>query len=152
MLPPDDDEGFTVPEKLPLYLKGREVFTLTKKIADLIDEEDEILTSLKDCMLLDAAFLTVKVAGAEAADLYDLRMENATLIRKAAQDLLSHCKSLEMFGYKDVQYLRLLREAIEEYRFLFVEWVQGFDPWNFVNDRWGLFNPPGVQAQEEDSD
>ncbi|RNI30597.1 hypothetical protein [Rufibacter latericius] len=152
MLPPDDFEGFTVPEQLPLYLKGREVYDLTKKIASLIEEEDEILSSLKEYMLLDASLLTVKVAGAEAADLYDLRMENATLIRKAAQDLLSQCKSLEMFGYKDVQYLNLLREAIEEYRYLFVDWVQGFDPWNFVNDRWGLFNPPGVQAQDPDDE
>ncbi|KAA3438215.1 hypothetical protein [Rufibacter hautae] len=152
MLPPDDDEGFAVPEQLPLYLKGREIFSLTKKIAGLIDEEDEILSSLKEYMLLDASFLTVKVAGAEAADLYDLRMENATLIRKAANDLLSHCNSLEMFGFKDVQYFHLLREAVEEYRYLFVDWVQGFDPWNYVTDKWGLFNPPGVQAQDAEDD
>ncbi|GGK68515.1 hypothetical protein ACD591_17180 [Rufibacter glacialis] len=152
MLPPEDDEGFTVPEQLPLYQKGREIYSLTKKIAGLIEEEDEVLSSLKECMLFDASLLTVKVAGAEAADLYDLRMENATFIRKAALDLLSHCTSLEMFGYRDTHYLPLLREALEEYRFLFIDWVQGFDPWNYVNDRWGLFNPPGVQAQDPDDD
>ncbi|ALJ00533.1 hypothetical protein [Rufibacter tibetensis] len=152
MLPPKDDEGFSVPEQLPLYRKGKEIYHLTKKISGLIEEEDEVLSSLKEYMLLDASLLTVKVAGAEAADLFDLRMENATFIRKAAQDLLSHCSSLEMFGFKDVYYLHLLRDAIDEYRILFIEWVQGFDPWNYVNDRWGLFNPPGVQAQDSDDD
>ncbi|WP_181306338.1 hypothetical protein [Rufibacter sp. XAAS-G3-1] len=152
MLPPNDNEGFAVPEQLPLYLKGREIFRLTKEIVSLIDEENEILSSLKEYMLLDASFLTVKVVGAEAADLYDLRMENATLIRKAAQDLLSHCHSLEMFGFKEVHYFQLLRDAVEEYRLLFVDWVQGFDPWNYVTDRWGLFNPPGIQPHDTEED
>ncbi len=40
-------------------------------------------------MLSDVAQLTVKVAGAEAAGLYDLRMENEAIIRKAAHDLIT---------------------------------------------------------------
>ncbi|WP_192821037.1 hypothetical protein [Rufibacter sp. LB8] len=144
MLPPEDDDDFNLPDDMALYQKGREILQLTMKITALIEDEEEIHVSLKEFMFQDAALLTVKVAGAEAADLYDLRMENATLIRKAARDLLSHCTSLEMFGFKDVQYFLLLRQAIEEYRLLFIEWVQGFDPWNYVTDSWGLFNPPGV--------
>jgi hypothetical protein len=38
-------------------------------------------------MLSDAMLLTVKVAGAEAGGLYDIRMEAAAIIRKAARDL-----------------------------------------------------------------
>ncbi|MFB9862002.1 hypothetical protein [Rufibacter immobilis] len=144
MLPPPDDEDFALPDQLPLYQKGREIFAVTQKIVALIEADEEILVSLKDCMLQDAALLTVKVAGAEAGDLYDLRMENATLIRKAARDLLTHCTSLEMFGYQDVHYLRILRELVEDYRLFFLDWVQGFDPWHAVPDPWGLFNPPGV--------
>jgi hypothetical protein len=152
MLPPDDHEDFRIPEKLLLYQKGREILAITEKIVSLIEEDDEILSSLKEYMMLDAAQLTVKVAGAEAADLYDLRMENATIIRKAARDLQAHLSSLKMFGYKDIQYFHLLRDAIEDYRVLFVEWVQGFDPWNYTPDRWGLFNPPGIQPQDGDDE
>ncbi|WP_205500805.1 hypothetical protein [Rufibacter psychrotolerans] len=152
MLPPHDNEDFTVPEQLLLYQKGREIMALTETIGDLIEEEEEILFALKQDMLLDATYLTVKVASAEAADLYDLRMENAALIRKAARDLLSHCTSLEMFGFKDGYYLTLLREAVEEYRHLFIEWVQSFDQWNFIVDRWGLFNPPGIQPQDQEDE
>ncbi|WP_066836578.1 hypothetical protein [Rufibacter ruber] len=152
MLPPEEDgEEFSLPDQLELYQKGREIFQLTVKIAALIEEDQEIHVSLMEQMLEDASLLTVKVAGAEASDLYDLRMENATLIRKAARDLLTHCTSLEMFGFKDVHYFRLLREAIEEYRLLFLEWVNSFDPWNYLLDTWGLFNPPGISPNTGDN-
>ncbi len=101
-------------------------------------------------MLEDAALLTVKVSGAEAGDLYDIRMENATLIRKAARDLSSHCHTLEMYSFNDTHYLVLIREAIEVYKLLFREWVKSFDPWNYVADDWGLFNPPGIHPDQQD--
>lgn len=46
-------------------------------------------------------FLSVKVAGAEAAELYDLKMENATIIRKAAHDLMVQNHSLDAFGFDE---------------------------------------------------
>jgi hypothetical protein len=33
-----------------------------------------------------------------------------------------------------------------------VDWVAGFDQWNYLIDRWGLFNPPGVTAHDHDPD
>ena len=130
--------------QLPIYRKGQEIFEITAKIIDLIPEGDEILSHIKGLMMEDAALLTVKVSGAEAGDLYDIRMENAAIIRKAARDLSTHCTTLELYGFTETQYLILIREALEAYKFLFREWVQGFDPWNYILDDWGLFNPPGV--------
>ena len=103
-------------------------------------------------MLEDASMLTAKVAGAEGGDLYDIRMENATIIRKAARDLTTACSGLEAAGFKETEYLNLIRESVEEYRLLFVEWIKGFDPWNYIIDRWGLFNPPGVNFDDHDPD
>lgn len=57
------------------------------KITDLIPKDNEYLMDVKGNILSDAAMLTVKIAGAEAAELYDLKMENAAIIRKA---LASH--------------------------------------------------------------
>jgi hypothetical protein len=129
---------------LPIYLKGQEIFELTAKIIDLIPDGDEILNHIKGLMLEDAAFLTVNVSSAEAGDLYDIRMENAAIIRKAARDLSSHCTTLELYGFSDTHYLELIREELETYKILFRAWVQSFDQWNYVVDDWGLFNPPGV--------
>lgn len=149
----EEDDQHTNPEQMPIFKKGLEIYELTVKITDLIPEdEDQMLCTYKGFMLEDAAMLTVKVAGAEGADLYDIRMENAAIIRKAARDLMTHCTGLEMFGFKETQYLDLIREAIEEYRLLFIDWVNTFDPWNYIIDRWGLFNPPGISADDYDPD
>ena len=95
-------------------------------------------------MINDAALLITKVAGAEAAGLYDLKMENGAIIRKAARDLMLQNHSLEAFGFKEVYYYEIVHTLIDEYRLLFIDWVAGFDKFNYTIDRWGLFNPPGV--------
>jgi hypothetical protein len=148
----EEDDDFTEPEKLPIYRKGKEIFDLVHRITDLIPEDNEHLMFVKSCMLSDAALLTVKVAGAEAAGLYDLKMENAAIIRKAARDLVVSQHSLEGFGFKESGYCEVVRDLVEEYRLLFIDWVAGFDKWDYVIDRWGLFNPPGVEPFDKDPD
>ncbi len=147
-----EEEDYSDPKRLPLYQKGVEINEVVTKIAELIPPGDEHLEYIKGYMLSDAAMLMVKVAGAEAAGLYDLKMEAATLIRKAAMDLMVQQHSLEAFGFEEVHYYQLVRELLDEYRLLFIDWVAGFDRWDYVIDRWGLFNPPGVGPFDTDPD
>jgi len=147
-----EDDDIINPEKLPIYLKGKEILDVVFKITALIPDNDEYLNEVKACMLNDAALLTVKVAGAEAAGLYDLKMENAAIIRKAARDLMVQQHSLDMFGFEYVEYYQIVRDLIEEYRLLFIDWVAGFDKWDYNIDRWGLFNPPGIGPFDKDPD
>lgn len=137
---------------LVLYRKGKEIFDLVRRITDLIPEHDEYLQSIKGMMIVDAAFLTVKVAGADAVDLYDIKMQNASMIRKAGMDLMIRNHSLEMFGFKEVEYYQLVRNLIDEYRLLFIDWVASFDKTSYVPDEWGLFNPPGVGPDSKSDD
>ena len=67
-------------------------------------------------------------------------MENATIIRKAARELSVYAGSLRF------------EKEIDEFRLLFIDWVAGFDVWNYIKDDWGLFNPPGVNAHDKDTD
>jgi hypothetical protein len=97
----DEDDDIARPERLPIYRKGKEIFDMVNKITELIPENNEYLNEVKSRMLSDAALLTVKVAGAEAAELYDLKMENAAIIRKAAHDLMVQQHSLDMFGFEE---------------------------------------------------
>jgi len=136
----------------PLFKKGQEIQEVVEIFADLMPEDNEYLQSLKGEMLLDARLLTVKIVGAEASELYDLKMEAATFIRKAARDLMVKNHSLEDFGFENVEYYQIVRDLIEEYRLLFIDWVSGFDKWNYITDRWGLFNPPGVTPFDIDPD
>jgi hypothetical protein len=148
----DDEDNIVRPERLPIYQKGKEIYDMARKITALIPENDEYLNEVKACILCDAALLSVKVAGAEAAGLYDLKMENAAIIRKAARDLVVQQHSLDMFGFEYVEYYQIVRDLVEEYRLLFIDWVASFDKWDYIIDRWGLFNPPGVGPFDKDPD
>lgn len=148
----EEEEKPSCPEELPIFKKGKEILDVIQEIVDLFPEEDEHLQHVKAEMIADAAMLMVKVAGAEAAGLFDLKMEAATLIRKAARDLMVKNHTLEMLDFPYVDYFEIVRKLIEEYRLLFIDWVAGFDKWDYIIDRWGLFNPPGMSPFDKDPD
>jgi hypothetical protein len=151
----EDDEDYderTNVRDLPLFQMGEKIQEVVQLLAELIPEDNEHLQSIKGEMLYNSGLLTVKIAGAEAVELYDLKMEAATFIRKAACDLKVMNHSLEMFGFENVEYFQIVRNLIEEYRLLFIDWVGKFDKWNYIIDRWGLFNPPGVTPFDKDVD
>ena len=148
----EEEENIIKPEDLPIFKKGMEIFEVVQQITDLIPEDNERLQHIKNFIIEDALMLSVKVAGAESAELYDLKMEAASIIRKAARDLMVQNHSLEMFGFNDSDYYKIVRDLLEEYRYLFIDWVAGFDKWYYVIDRWGLFNPPGIGPFDKDPD
>lgn len=76
-----EDENEIRAEDLPIYRKGAEILDVVMRIGELIPEDNEHLQFVKGQMISDAAMLTVKVAGAEAGGLYDLKMEAAAIIR-----------------------------------------------------------------------
>lgn len=153
MLDKDDDElHLRNYRELPIYKKAEEIFEVLTKIGELIPDNQGVLSKVKEQMLSDSLTMMAKIANAEAGDLYDLRMENAALIRKAARDLTVTKHSLKAYGFKEVEYFDVVRDLIEEFRLLFIDWVADFDEWNYVIDRWGLFNPPGVGPHDKDPD
>jgi len=149
-------------EKLPLYNKAIDISELVVHITKAIEQTDfdfgsetqsELFSISLEGMQQHALILPMKVARTISYDtIYDLRMENAAIIRRAARELIIDARGLEMHGYKDEEYLDLLRQEVEEFRILFAEWVKTFDPWNYIIDRWGLFNPPGVNYDDHDPD
>ncbi len=163
-------DGFRLPEAIPLMQKAVEIRELVDHILkaapdpgkgkkhgggdDLADEEEPENISLAlqqqmEEMHLNSMLIPAKIVGAEGGDIYDLRMENATLIRKAARELVVGLRGLEIFGYDEQPYFNLLREEMEEFRMLFIAWVQAFDIKRFIADDWGLFNPPGVNPGDD---
>ena len=141
-------------DNMPIYQKAEQIFRLTEGLVQIIPVENEFLqeTTVR-YMLENAMLIPVKIAGAEGGDLYDLRMENATIIRRAARELYVQAGSLRFEeGITDKDYIELLRNTIEEFRLLFIDWVASFDVWNYIKDSWGLFNPPGVNAHDKDPD
>lgn len=141
-------------DNMPIYQKAEQIFKLTEGLVHIIPVENEFLQETTvQYMLENAMIIPVKIAGAEGGDLYDLRMENAAIIRKAARELYVQAGSLRYEeDITDKDYIELLRNTIDEFRLLFIDWVAGFDVWNYIKDSWGLFNPPGVNAHDKDPD
>lgn len=136
-------------QKTPIYKKSKEILETLNAITDLFPEDNQDLLLLKDQLLSDAMLIQAKLAGSFSVKLYDLKMENATFIRKAARDLMVSYHSLKMFEFKDVRYYTLIRIQLEEFRLLFIEWVAEFNPKHYITDTWGLFNPPGIAPDYE---
>ena len=70
--------------------------------------------------------------------MYIMRMENAAMIRQAAQSVAT---TLLLYLEEDVvenQYIEVVRAEIQQFRLLFVEWVKTFEKDDFKDD-WGLF-------------
>lgn len=139
---------------MPLYEKAMEILKIVERLTNLIPEENKVLFEVSRNMYADALQLAPKIAGAEGVDLYDIKMENAAVIRKCAREIYVQCNSFLIFGddFKEAEYLDILRAEIEEFRVLFAEWVKTFDQWDYIIDRWGLFNPPGVNYDDPDPD
>jgi hypothetical protein len=137
-----EEKDFFDVEELPLYKKGQEIAEVVFCIADIIPE-DESLNMVKDFMCEDVLVMTSKIIAAHFAPYYDIKMESAIMIRKAAMDMQLHYQALRMFGFEDFKYYNIVLNLLEEYRLLFIEWIKDFEPCEYVEDRWGLFNVPG---------
>jgi hypothetical protein len=140
---------FKNPIAKALFDKGGEIIELVHEITDLIPEDDEMLKHTASFMREDAYMLQVKVSGAEGGKLFDIKMECAAIIRKAGRDLYVQKHNLEMFDFEYVSYMDLLRDKLDEYKAIFIQWVETFDPKVAMKDDWGLFNPPGVDLDDD---
>ena len=139
-------------KEMPLYKKAEEISDTVKTICDLIPDENKFLQETKMHLLENAYIIPAKIAGAEAVNLWDIKMENAAIIRKCARELTVLYHNLRMFGFEEADYYLIVRRQVEEFRLLFRDWVATFNPKHFIVDDWGLFNPPGISQDYEQSD
>lgn len=145
-------------ENSPLFIKAQQIDELVSKVADLIEECDEdadaemqMMQHFKEYLTNSSRLIPAKIAGVFDDEIfYDVKMETATIIRREARYILAYTTSLKELSFKDVDYLKLIRDEIEEFRILFAEWVKTFNKQNYKIDGWGLFNPPGVNNDDYD--
>lgn len=131
--------------------KGKELFKIVYTLQEDLPDSD-MLKQQKAFMMEDVLILRTKIAGASGNTLYSIKMENATLIRKAAMSLYISKHSFALEEYTGMHYFDMLRDVIDEFREIFIDWVDSFDKWEYIKDDWNLFNPPGVHARDKDPD
>jgi hypothetical protein len=149
-------------ENMLLYIKALEIRQAVDSIAEILleaemdfgtVEEGELLDFCYNSLLDNSIIIPNKISEVFSEDTpYDLRMENAVLIRKAALEMIADTGTLEEFGFELVEYLEVLLSELDMFRILFAEWIKTFDCWNYEIDRWGLFNPPGINYDDIDPD
>ncbi|WP_052257240.1 hypothetical protein [Flavobacterium sp. AED] len=137
---------------LPLFQKAELIYQLVESLVASLPDEDTYIQDTKHLMQEDAMIIPAKIAGAEAGELYSIRMQNAAIIRENAMHLYDQVGSLRLYkNYRELEYVEFIRKELNNFRLLFIEWVASFDSNNHIWDEWGLFNPPGaIPPSEQD--
>lgn len=132
-------------QRLPIFQKAELLFQLVESLAASLPEDNELLQSMKEIMRADAMMVPAKIAGAEAGNIYSIRMQNAAIIRFHAMSLYTQVGGLHMYEDTiDKKFIQHIRTEIENFRLLFIDWVQSFDTSDYIWDEWELFNPKGA--------
>jgi hypothetical protein len=134
--------------KLPVFKKADEILELAEVIAEVLKEDDK-KEHLAAEIVSNAMLIQVKIAGAEGGNLYSLRMQNAVLIKIAVQDMFNAIVFSSMVKINEEDYVELMREKIEEFRLVFVDWIRGFDKSNDIPDNWAIRFDTSTPEQEK---
>lgn len=145
---PDEDDGDEwkraagLAAAKALYNKWREVYALAIVFADTLqageDEDDTMGNWGKRLIYENAMIVGAKIMGAVGGDMYILKMENAAIIRTNCKQLIEQVGAAVIFSQADESYEQVIRDAMDEFRALFKEWVATFERDEF-EDEWGLF-------------
>ncbi len=128
----------------PLYKKAEEIDDTLKSISKLIPDTKVLLVFMNGLILKASGRITTNLIRAEESKRYDRKMYCAALIRGACLEVSGLGEEFRKRGFSDSKYFNIVDRLVEEFRILFLEWVASFDRSQFITDRWGLFNPPGI--------
>jgi len=121
----------------PLMRKAKDIVALTHALVGSLDEARKELYG--GIMMEHATVMSTKFAGAESLVDFVAKMENATIMKVHAKSLQAMTYQLAVESTHAEEHLQLLRDAIEDYRKLFIEWVNNFDSSEKNDDGWGIF-------------
>jgi hypothetical protein len=126
-----------------LYNQWKSILVLLLGLYDGLRQSDDLpgkdyLENEKAMTLEEAYLVGAKIRGAEAGNHYVLRMENASMIRKAAQAVYIHVSSLGMLGVTEDHDIDAIKKELDKFRGYFKEWVASFQKDDF-EDEWGLY-------------
>ena len=135
-------------QKLPVFRKSEELLELVEVIAESLKDSERKDYFVSE-MINNAYLVQVKIAGAEGGGLYSLRMQNAVLIKLAVQDMFNAVSAAAMLDINEEDYVDLMRDKVEEFRLLFVDWIRGFDKTHDIPDSWAIRFDTSTPEQEK---
>jgi hypothetical protein len=120
-----------------LYNQWREVFQLVTAFAENLPEEDERL-STKDFIYENAYIIAPKILSASGDTLYQIKMENAALIRFNCRQMWEQIAVAVLSGTADEEHQIVIEESLNKFKEIFRQWVATFKEDEY-EDEWGLF-------------
>lgn len=129
-----------------LYKKSVDILNLSNTICDLLEDE-----MTKGLIMQNAMVIPAKIRSAMAIDeVYSLVMENAVIVKVNICELNAQLWACEEIYGVEKKYIDVLREEIESFKKIFIDWVSSFDKANDHPDEWHLFNDPNDFPEEDD--
>ncbi len=119
-----------------LYNQAREVYKYAALFCETLEGDLAEMTST--LIMQNALILCPKIIGAEGADVYILRMENASIIRTNCRELETQVKAADIFEICTPEYRDIVLNEVEKFRILFIDWVKYFERDSTCDD-WGLY-------------
>ena len=130
---------------LPLMVKACQIFDVVNGIVETFSNSDDISSHYKEVMVSNVRKLRNGIVAAEDATYFSTKMENAVLVKVAAQNLLAQEAGLSLLNLAAPAYLKVLRDEVEEFREKSLEWISTFDRKNDMDDGWNLFKNLGAK-------
>jgi hypothetical protein len=131
-----------------LYRKSIDILNLARTIGDMLPE-DEDADSTRHLILENAYLVPAKIKGAMVMEYYSLMMENAVIIKVNICQLREQLWACKEFHGLEQQYIDVLRNEIDDFRKIFINWITSFDKKNDLPDEWHLFNDPSAFPDDE---
>lgn len=119
-----------------LYNQARALYKYAALFCETLDGEMADMTA--SLIMQNAMMLCPKIVGAEGADMYILRMENASIIRTNCKELETQVKAADIFEICTPEYRDIVLNEMAKFKVLFIDWVKHFEKDEFEDD-WGLY-------------
>ena len=116
----------------------------------MLPEDDEHAESTKHMIMQNAYLMPAKIKGAIAMEYYSLMIENAVIVKVNAVELKTALWACSTMHGIEQQYVDVLRNEIEEFRKIFINWIGAFDKENDLPDEWYLFNDPSTFSDDDE--
>ena len=138
----DKNESWKWSEELriaeALYNQWREVFGLVMAFVETLPEDEDETLSTRSMIYQNAYIVAPKIMSACGDTLYQIKMENAAIIRFNCRQLWEQIAFAALTGAADKEYKNLIEEALNQFKEWFCQWVTTFKKDEY-EDEWGLF-------------
>ncbi len=121
-----------------LYKQWRELFGLVSAFAENLPDEENEMLSAKSMIYQNAYMVAPKILSASGDTLYQVKMENAALIRFNCRQMWEQIALAVLMGNADEEHKEVIEEALSRFKEIFAKWVSTFKR-DEVEDDWGLF-------------